>query len=111
MRELASRYLDMMQRGLLMAGSAETPFVRENLDLDRVRYYQYREGDRALPDCLRPPEHYRERLASESAAEWYDARFFQCLVEAMNERIVMDRELTPEETRQAYWKLKSLRQR
>ncbi|MDE7246172.1 MAG: AAA family ATPase [Oscillospiraceae bacterium] len=111
MREIAARYLDMMQRGLLMAGSADTPFVRENLELDRVRYYRYREGDRALPNCLRPPENYQERLASASEAEWYDARFFQCLVEAMNEQIILDRDRTPEETRQAYWKLKSARLR
>lgn len=111
MRDIASRYLDMMQRGLLMAGSARTPFVRENLTLDQVRYYQYQEGGQGLPSCLRHPDpaRYWEQLASET--DWYDARFFQCLVEAMNEQIILDRELTPEETRQSYWKWKCAQQK
>lgn len=110
MRDIASRYLDMLQRGLTMAGSGATPFVQGNLDIDRVRYYQYKKGDEALPeDCMIHPDpgKYRENLESDAAEQWYDARFFQCLVEQMNEIVIYDRELTLEETRQAYWKLKS----
>jgi len=112
MRDLASRYLDMIQRGFAMAGSAGTPFVMENLDLDPVRYYQYQESDKTLPrNCMQhpTPDRLEAGLRSDNPAEWYDARFFQCLVEYMNEMVIYDRELTPEETRRSYWELMAAR--
>ena len=108
MREIASRYLDMMQRGFIMAGSCETPFVKENLNLDAVRYYRYQEGDRTLPEScvLHPdPERLQRDLESPIPAEWYDARFFQCLVREMDEIVIYDRELTWDETRRSYYEL------
>lgn len=108
MRDIASRYLDMIQRGFLMAGASETPFTKENLNLDAVRYYEYQEGDKALPEsCVAHPnpERLRKALESDAAAEWYDARFFQCLVHEMDELVIYDRELTLEETRRSYHEL------
>ncbi len=108
MRDIAFRYLDLIQRGFIMAGSSETPFVKENLNLDGVRYYRFREGDRGLPEsCVRhpDPEKLHRELASEIPAEWYDARFFQCLVHEMDELVIYDRERTPEETRRSYYEL------
>ncbi len=108
MRDIASRYLDMLQRGLRMAGSGSTPFATENLALDRVRFYKYVEGE-DLPECvIHPdPDAYRRALKSEKPEEWYDAVFFKRLVGCMNELVIYDRELTPDETRQAYYSMKT----
>lgn len=114
MRDLASRYLDMIQRGFVMAGSSETPFVKKNLDLDSVRYYKYQKGDKALPkDCVAHPKpgELEVHLNSDNPAEWYDARFFQCLVGYMNEAIIYNQDMTLEETRRSYWELMASRQR
>ena len=119
MKDIASRYLDMLQRGFVMAGSADTPFKKCNLDIDRVRYYKYKERDEKtgekigevlpLPDCIKHPEDekHRRELLSDIASEWYDARFFQLVVRQMNELILFDRELTLDETRREYWELKT----
>lgn len=109
MRDIASRYLDMLQRGLKMAGSAQTPFTKENLNIDGVRFYKYEEEHAAPPpDCIIHPDPQKQKaaLASDRPEDWYDAKFFDCLVKYMNELIIYDRELTPEETRQAYWRMK-----
>ena len=108
MRDIASRYLDMIQRGFIMAGSSETPFAKENLNLNAVRYYEYEKGHKALPEScvLHPdPEKLLRALESDVPAEWYDARFFQCVVHEMDETVIFDRELTLEETRKAYHEL------
>lgn len=114
MRDLASRYLDMIQRGFMMAGSSETPFVKENLNLAPVRYYKYLEDDDALPiDCLMHPnpKELKAGLKSDNPAEWYDAKFFQCLVGYINEAVIYNQDLTPDETRKSYWELMASRQR
>ncbi len=114
MRDLAFRYLDMIQRGFMMAGSSKTPFVKENLNLDPIRYYKYQEGDNNLPkNCITHPhpEELEAGLNSNNPAEWYDAKFFQCLVGYINEAIIYNRDLTPDETRRSYWELTASRQR
>lgn len=114
MRDLASRYLDMIQRGFMMAGSSETPFVKKNLKLDPVRYYKYQEGDDALPEncIIHPePEKLEAALTSNSPAEWYDAKFFQFLVGYINEAVIYNPDLTLGETRESYWTLMASHQR
>lgn len=111
MRDIASRYLDMLQRGFIAAGAAGTPFKKCNLDIDRVRYYKYKEADRTFPlrDCITHPKGsvYQEAaLASDAAKEWYDVKFFQCVVEQMNELILFNSDLTLDKTREEYWNMR-----
>ena len=116
MEEIAEQYLDMMRRGLTIAGDPETPYRRENLDTDRIRFYNF-ESDPAkdrIPLCMAEPRAftpYRDcrkipETDRNAPSRWYDARFFYELVPVMSERIFLDPERTMPETRAEYWKLR-----
>ncbi len=113
MRDIAARYLDMLQRGLRFAGSEKTPFTKENLDMDRVRYFVYQKENESKPcelkDCVVHPnqEAFKAALKGKDPKDWYDARFFEIVVGYMNELIIYDRELTPDETRREYFRMKT----
>lgn len=107
MQDIAVRYLDMMQRGMQMAGSADTPFQKEKLDLDAVRYYKFdKEHPMGLSSCMgvSPYENYKEE--EHSPEDWYDKVFYDELVKAMNEAIIFDKDMTLETVRMEYleWK-------
>lgn len=107
MIDIAKRYLDMMQRGMRMAGSKESPFVMKNMNLDVVRYYEYSEekAEMGLPSCLKEYEGYKGMEKCDNPKEWYDAVFYKKLAKAMGEVIIFDQEMTLDDTRTEYLKL------
>lgn len=116
MEDIAKRYLDMIQRGMTMAGKKESPYKREKLDLDQIRYYNFESDTKrnSIPLCLEEPDAFKpykviEDISKEDAdnpEKWYDARFFYELTQTMSKMVFLDREQTMEETRHEYWKLK-----
>lgn len=115
MEDIAKRYLDMLQRGLTMAGKDGSPYTQDNLDLDKIRYYNFENDTKKneIPLCLKEPEQflpykYVEKMKEKEKAApavWYDARFFYELAKAMSEVVFLDKDTTMPETRSEYWKL------
>ncbi|MEY8518426.1 AAA family ATPase [Lachnospiraceae bacterium 29-84] len=111
MQGIAESYLDMMQRGMTMAGNQDTPFVKENLDLDAVRFYKFDEKnpDQGEPRCIKLPEQtakeYGIRRQSEDPEKWYDVVFYDELVKAIGESVIFSGQTLPQ-AREEYWKLK-----
>lgn len=110
MRDIADRYLDMIQKGMTMAGNSKTPYISENLDLDAIHFYTFDENDPVLPSCIRLPEeklskYAKEKTYSNRPEEWYDAVFYQELVREMGRAVMYDKEDTLDQARAEYWKL------
>ena len=114
MDDLAARYLDMIQRGLTMAGDAKTPYVGKNLHLERIQYASF---DEKKPNeqpllCIDLPKEFQEyrdyenvkNAIGKAPSVWYDARFFYELANAMNRSVIMNQYLCMEYTRKEYWK-------
>ncbi len=107
MQDIAGRYLDMMQRGMQMAGSADTPFRKEKLNPDAVRYYKFdKEHPSGLASCMGESPYKNQKNEERSPEDWYDKVFYDELVKAMNEAIIFDKDLTLETVRMEYleWK-------
>ena len=120
MEDIAKRYLDMMQKGLKMAGTQKTPYESSKLHLDNIRYYQFKEEENStkeMPFCIEEPKEtefsfrpYKDLKAiseedRNKPACWYDARFFYELNKAMVKVAFLDEEITLPEVRSEYLKL------
>lgn len=114
MDDLAARYLDMMRRGLTMAGDEKTPYVGKNLRLERVQYASFDENepDTRAPLCIELPEEFKhfaefenvQNAVGKEPSAWYDARFFYELTNAMYRVLIMDQRICLDYARKEYWK-------
>lgn len=117
MDDIARRYLDMIQRGITLAGDPEANncFSRDHFDIDRICYYNYENDEKKddLPFCLTVPKEYEhfknvKKLSDQEKKSpflWYDKVFFYELNRAMSRIVFQDRDLTMEEARREYWEL------
>lgn len=115
MEDIAKRYLDMIQRGMTMAGSLDDPYSRDKLNLNKICYYSFEDDPlkKEIPLCLEEPDKFKAyKLVHEIPAEdrqspaaWYDARFFYELVPVMSKVAFLDKDITMQETRSEYWRL------
>lgn len=109
MEQLARRYLDMISYNFTLVGGV-TPFVRKNMDLDRICFFKDDEGRSEMPMCFMYEgkkdawQILKQRCESDDPSIWYDASFFRDLNAAMTEVVIRDDRLTLPETRQEYWK-------
>ncbi len=117
MEDIAARYLDMMQRGLTMAGDPNTPYKQDKLHLDSVLYYTFDENHPKLPLCIEEPEGFDEYknikgISGEtSPAKWYDARFFYELSKTMTQIIFLEENNCLPQTQNEFWKYMSHKQK
>lgn len=112
MEDIAKRYLDMIQRGMTMAGKSDGVYVSSNLNLDKVIYYSFDDdNEKKIPLCMEEPMNYinykdvNNIADNTKASDWYNARFFYELVTSMSKVVFLDKDISMPETRSEYWKL------